>query len=179
MEIDEHKIEKKGEGNETNEAGAGDPTAELEQCKKEREEYLAGWQRAKADFINYKRDELKRFEELAKYANEALLKDLITVLDNFDLGIRILEKAGSAEKGVYMIRTNLEDVAKRYGLERVTIAPGSPYDPAIAEVITETESGEPPGTVLEEIAPAYRLHGKIIRPARVKVSRGEGTRNKE
>src|SRR3989338_6296064 len=69
---------------------------EFERCKKEKEEYLAGWQRAKADFINYKKEEAKRLETLAKYANAMLLEELITVLDNFDLAIQALGKMRGA-----------------------------------------------------------------------------------
>jgi hypothetical protein len=77
---------------------------ELEEIKKQRDEYLSGWQRAKADFINYKKEEMKHLEEVARYGNVDLIKDMISVLDNFDLGLRSLEKAGPVEKGVYLIK---------------------------------------------------------------------------
>src|SRR5437762_451380 len=90
---------------------------ELETIKKQRDEYLAGWQRAKADFINYKKEEMKHLEEVAQYGSKDLIKDLISVLDNFDLGLRALEKAGPVEKGIYLIRSQIEDILKRQGLE--------------------------------------------------------------
>ena len=65
----------------------------------QRDEYLAGWQRAKADFINYKKEEFAHLQEVAKYGSEDLIKDMISVMDNFDLGLRSLEKAGPVEKG--------------------------------------------------------------------------------
>jgi len=50
---------------------------ELAKCQKEKDEYLDGWKRAKADLINYKKDEAQRFENIVKFANESLIRDLI------------------------------------------------------------------------------------------------------
>src|SRR5271170_6911683 len=91
--------------------------AKLAEAEKQRDEYLAGWQRTKADFINFKKDEMKRMQDVARYGSEGLIKDLISVLDNFDLGLRTLEKAGPVEKGIYLIRSQIEDILKRRGLE--------------------------------------------------------------
>lgn len=146
---------------------------ELEKTAKQRDEYLAGWQRAKADFINYKKDEVKRLEEVARYANEDLILDLIGVLDNFDLGLRALEKAGPVEKGIYMIRTQVEDIMKQRGLKRIPIKTGEPFNPAVAESVSEVESEKPAGTIIEEIEPGYKLHERVVRPARVKISKGK------
>ena len=151
------------------------PTLEekLAECEKQRDEYLAGWQRARADFLNYKKDEIRRFEELARFSSEELLKQLIGVLDSFDLGLAALEKAGKAEKGIYMIRSQLQDILKQRGLERIPIKISEQFDPMIAEAIAEAESDQPAGTVIEEIEPGYRLYDKIVRPARVRISKGK------
>lgn len=139
-----------------------------------RDEYLAGWQRAKADFINYKKEEYRRLEELARYGSEELIRDLVTVLDNFDLGLRALEKGGPAEKGVYLIRTQLEDILKKRGVAKIALAPGDPFDPAVAEALAEVATdAQPPGAVVEVIEPGYRLHDKVLRPARVLVSKNK------
>jgi molecular chaperone GrpE len=145
--------------------------AEIEVLKKQRDEYLAGWQRAKADFINYKREEVERLERIAKYQMEDFIYDLITVMDNFDLGLAALEKQGPVEKGIYMIRTQLEDILKRRGLTRLPAKAGDMFDPAWAEAIAEAESESPPGSIVEVIEAGYRLHDKIIRPVRVKVAK--------
>ncbi len=143
----------------------------LAQAEKTKVEYLSGWQRAKADFINYKKDEMKRMEEIARYGSLDLIQELITILDNFDLGLRTLEKSGPVEKGIYMIRSQIEDILKKRGLEKIPIRSGDRFDPGTAEAIAEVESGEPPGTIIEEIEPGYRLYDKMVRPARVKVSK--------
>lgn len=143
----------------------------IETCEREREEYLNGWKRAKADFINYQKDEAKRFEEIIKFSNRDLIKDLIIVLDSFDLAMVVLEKIGKIEKGVYMIRSQLEDTLKKWGLERVAVSINQPFDPALQEALKEVESDKPPGTVVEEVERGYLLNGRLIRPAKVKVSK--------
>jgi len=144
---------------------------ELTKCQKERDEYLEGWKRAKADLINYKKDEAKRFEAVVKFANESIIRDLINVLDSFDLALVALEKEAKAEKGIYLIRAQLEDILKQNGLERIIVSVGQPFDPALQEAIATVESDKPSGTVVEEVEKGYLLNGKLIRPARVKVAK--------
>jgi molecular chaperone GrpE len=150
-----------------------DEKKKLEKCEIEKGEYLAGWQRAKADFINYKKDEIKRLEEFAKYSSEELIRELIGIMDNFDLGLAALEKSGPVEKGIYMIRNQIDDILKKRGLEKISIKPGEDFNPSLAEAMSETESKYPPGTIAEEIEPGYKIYEKIIRPARVKLSKGQ------
>jgi len=147
--------------------------SELEETKKQRDEYLAGWQRAKADFINYKKEEMAHLQEAVKYGSEDLIKDLVSVMDNFDLGLRVLEKAGPVEKGIYMIRSQIEDILKKRGLAKIETKKGDLFDPATMEAMTEIESDLPHGAVVEEIEPGYRLHEKVLRASRVIISKGK------
>lgn len=142
--------------------------SELEKIKKERDEYLNGWKRAKADLINYQKDESKRLEEIVKFAGVGVVKDLILVLDSFDLA---LAAAKDADKGFALVKTQLEDALKKQGLERIAVPVGLPFDPATQEAIASVESAESPGTVVEEVGSGYALHGRVIRPARVKIAR--------
>lgn len=144
----------------------------LQKLESEKNEYFSGWQRAKADYLNYKKEEAERLRDVARYTSEGFMRELVSILDSFDLGLRSLEKSGPVEKGVYMIRAQTEDVLKRHGLEKLDVSQGSKFDPALAEAIAEAESEKPPGTVIEVIEPGYRLHDKIIRPARVILSKG-------
>ena len=137
-------------------------SSELEEIKKQRDEYLAGWQRAKADFINYKKEEMAHLQEAVKYGNEDLIKDLVSVMDNFDLGLRVLEKTGPVEKGIYMIRSQIEDILKKRGLAKIEVKSGDMFDPAVMEAMTEIESDLPHSAVVEEIEPGYRLHEKVL-----------------
>ena len=144
---------------------------ELEQALKERDEYLEGWKRAKADFINYKNEETSRLDRIMKLSNEQLMRNCITVLDSFDLAIASLEEHSAVEKGIYLIRTQLEDVLKKYGLERVSVQPGDEFDPTRHEAIAVMESDKPQGTIVDEVEKGYMLAGKLVRPARVRVAR--------
>ena len=132
----------------------------------QRDEYLAGWQRSKADFINYKKEEMKKLEDVARYGSEDLIKDLISVMDNFDLALRTLEKTGPVEKGIYLIRTQIDDILKKRGLAKIDLKPGDMFDPAVAEALSEVDAEQPPGAIVQEIEPGYRLHEKVLRPAR-------------
>ncbi len=154
----------------------GTPASELEQCTKERDEYLNGWKRAKADLINYQKDESKRLETFAKFAALGLIEDFIPVLDSFDLALSVMEKNGTAEKGVYMIRAQFEDVLKKQGLERRPFSKGVPFDPNIHESVGEMESESPPGTLAEEVERGYMLQGRVVRPMRVKLAKPIGDR---
>jgi len=150
-----------------------DEPREQTEAEKQRDEYLAGWQRAKADFINYKKEEMTHLREVARYGSEDLIKDLISVLDNFDLGLRSLEKTGPVEKGVYLIRSQIEDILKKRGLEKIEMKAGDPFDPTTAEALSEVSSDQPPGTIVEEIEPGYRLHEKVLRAARVIIAKAK------
>lgn len=145
--------------------------AELLEAKKQAEEYLAGWQRTKADFVNYKREEASRLEEAARYSAERFMREMITVLDSFDLGLSALEKQGPVEKGIYMIRAQFEDVLKRNGLVKIQVVPGTEFDPALAEAIGEIESDLSPGTVADVIEPGYEFLNRVLRPARVRLAK--------
>jgi molecular chaperone GrpE len=155
------------------------PMDDSSKCRKERDEYLEGWKRAKADLINYKKDEGRRFETVVRFANETIVKDLISVLDSFDLALNALEREGKAEngsarltiKGMYLIKSQLEDILKQHGLERVIVSVGQQFDASLQEAIASVESDKPSGTVVEEVERGYMLNGKLIRPARVKVSK--------
>ena len=144
---------------------------ELSKHQKERDEYLDGWKRAKAELLNYKKDEARRFEAVLKFANESLVKELLTVLDSFDLAIASFEKDSKTQKGLFLIKSQLEDVLKRNGLEKIKAEIGQPFNPEFHEAIAKIESEQPADTIVEEIEAGYILNGKVIRPARIKIAK--------
>lgn len=146
--------------------------AALTECEKLRDEYLDGWKRAKADFENYRKEEQARAETLRAFANEIILGDLLHVLDSFDLGLATIAADDPARRGVELIQNQLEEVMRRHGVERVAVKPGDAFDPKRHEAVGEVNAGVPPGTVAEEVGAGYLLYGKLVRPARVKLSKG-------
>lgn len=145
----------------------------LSETEKTRDEYLAGWQRAKADFINYKNDERKHFDEAIKYGIEGMLRDIIGIVDNFDIMIKTLEKSEKLEKGIYLIKSQIEDLLERRGISKILVKKGDKFDPSIMEAISEIESSESPGLVVDEIETGYKLNDKILRASRVIVSKNK------
>ncbi len=149
------------------------PEDDLKKCQAQAEEYLSGWKRAKADLINHQKDEAKRFEEVIKFANKDFIKNLIVVLDSFDLALSAEAKAkeDATSKGIQIIRSQLADALHKNGLEQIQVKIGDGFDPARHEALMEVESESPPGTIVEEIEKGYALHGTVVRPARVKISK--------
>lgn len=143
----------------------------IEELEKQRDEYLDGWKRAKADLINYKKEENERFRNLAKFSNEILMRELIIILDSFNLANAGFKEGSSEKRGVELIKIQLEDILKKYGLEKISVSPGDSFDPMKHEAIAEVESEKPEGTVAEEMEKGYAIGGKVIRAVRVMVAK--------
>ncbi|MBI3636926.1 MAG: nucleotide exchange factor GrpE [Candidatus Rokubacteria bacterium] len=144
--------------------------AELKRQLDEKQDRLL---RAIAEADNIRRRAQRDKEEFARFANEALLRDIIPVLDNFDRALGAARDAGEASKvveGVELIHRELLRVLERAGVTRYS-ALGQRFDPnrheAAARVVSATE---PPDTVVGEIVPGYLLHGRVLRPAQVAVA---------
>ncbi|MEI6479260.1 MAG: nucleotide exchange factor GrpE [bacterium] len=147
---------------------------ELDRCSKEREEYLDGWRRAKADLINFKKEEAGRLAGFLKNGNENIIKDLITVLDSFELGIAATTEVNpEVMKGMILIKNQLEDALRRHGTEKLEVKKGEMFDPARHEAIGEMHSEYPDGSVVEEVEGGYLLYNKVIRASKVRLSKGE------
>ena len=134
---------------------------ELKSCRKEKIEYLAGWQRAKADFINRGKDDEKARGEFAKFASERVLREMLEVADS-------LELAGSADcKPSY---NQLIDILKKEGAEPIK-ASGEKFDPMYHEALEQVEVSEKEkdGVVLEELQRGYTIYDRVLRPSKVKV----------
>ena len=133
--------------------------AQEEPINKE-QEYLNGWKRERADFLNYKKDEMERIGSLVKYANEEIILNILPILDNL-----CLAESHIKDPGLSQIKKQLEDFLQKEGIE-VIKTKDQPFDPNFMEAIDG--DGE---TVSEELQRGYTLHGKLIRPAKVKVAK--------
>lgn len=145
---------------------------EAAETKKKAEDYLAGWQRAQADFINYKRRAEQEKEELSKFANAKLLLTLLPVIDDLERAFESVPaqfELGWVE-GFKMIERKLKASLEVQGLTPIE-AVGQPFDPNFHEAVREANGKE--GIVIQEIEKGYLLHGKLLRPAKVIVGKGE------
>jgi len=152
----------------------------LEECQKQKDEYLAGWQRARADFLNYKKEEIERIEEILKYADVGLILKILPILDNFEIAARqtfALQNKSSQEKenidkviqGFLQIKIQLEEFLKNQGVEKIKSV-GEKFDPNFMEVVETVEAkGKASGIVIEEIQKGYKINGRLLRPAKIKV----------
>lgn len=145
----------------------------IEEFDGEKQDFLNGWKRAKADYINYQKDEAKRLEEIIKFGNENLVKEILVLFDSF----RALERQTADEqllKGVLVIRSQLENILKKRGLENISVSLGEKFNPAFHESLAEVESDYPTDTIVEEVEGGWMLYDKVIKAAKVKVSKGKG-----
>jgi len=144
----------------------------LEECQKERDEYLAGWQRAKADFINHKREELERMQDLMKYAEEEMVLKVLTLVDDFELAEKNMppeEKERDSIKGFLQIKRRIQELLKNSLVEEIKSV-GEKFDPNFHEA-AELVEGKESGMIIEELQKGYLMSGKVIRPSKVKVSK--------
>lgn len=144
----------------------------LEECQKQKKEYLNGWKRVRADFLNYKKEEMERIGELIKYANEEFILKILPILDNFEIAEKKLPdnlKQDGNVRGILQIKNQILDFLKSQGVEEIKVA-GEKFDPNFHEVVEEVETKDKEsGIIVEEIKKGYTLHGKVMRSAKVKV----------
>lgn len=137
------------------------------------DEYLNGWKRAKADFINYKKRQEEAIVMFRKYAREDFIIELLPVLDYFNEAIKHMPENGNQLEwinGILAIKTRLEDFLKKYGIREIS-AVGEKFNPEFHEAVEVVESEKEQGTILEESRKGYILNEKIIRVAKVKVAK--------
>ncbi len=158
--------EKSGEQNQTPEAKLAGLEAEVRDLK---DKYL----RKYADFENYKKRMVKEREESTRYSNATLLLDIVTVIDDFERAIKSAQDGKDFKNfhtGISMIEKQLVNILeKKWGLERFA-AKGQPFDPERHEALMAEQSAEATAaTVVEDLQSGYLLHGRVLRPAKVKV----------
>jgi molecular chaperone GrpE len=169
---DEEKVEQ----GEVEQAEVEQPE-EIESVKKalaeeKSEKYLANWQRAQADLINYKRRSEQERAEVVNYANSTLILNMLPVLDDLEraLGNVPDELAESPWiDGIRHIYRKLQAVLDAQGVS-VIEAEGKDFDPNFHEAVMSVEGEE--GKVIEETQKGYKLRNRVIRPTKVKVGKG-------
>ena len=152
----------------------------LAEAKAKAEEYLAGWQRAQADFINYKRRTEQEKEEISRFANAILILNLLPILDDLERALTSipprLAKLSWVD-GIRLIERKLQAGLEAQGLSQIK-APGEPFDPNLHEAARLGKGKE--GIVIEELQKGYKLRDRVLRPSKVVVGNGEeGEEKKE
>jgi len=151
---------------------------ELAAARGEAGDNLAGWQRATADFQNYRRRTEQEREQLLGLANESLLRKVLSIVDDFDRAIEAmpseLAKLSWVE-GIAAIDRKLRSLLESEGVTPIEAA-GRPFDPREHEALTHEETTKAPDeTVIGEIQRGYRIRDRVLRPSLVSVAKNPGS----
>ncbi len=171
---------------ETGEGAENGPAAEevvspeaLDAEREKAEEYLARWQRAQADFINYKRRTEAERQEFNSFASANFARAVLPVLDDLERALDHVppEHADSDwVQGVRLVERKFKTVLEGQGVKPV-LALGMEFDPNYHEALRQEEGEE--GIVIGEIQKGYMLNDKLLRPAKVVVGKGKEADTKE
>ncbi len=152
--------------------------SELLQAQEEARMNLNGWQRAMADFENYKKRKEGENKELVEFAKEVTVAKLLPTLDSLEQALRHSPDSAAADfkekfnvwyKGIEGILNQLDKALAEMGVKKIE-ALGKKFDPHFHEAVREVP-GEEDGKVVEELQSGFELNGKVIRPATVVISR--------
>ncbi len=134
----------------------------LELAEKERDEYLNGWKRAKADLLNTKKDWEEQLAKISVYAAGDIIKKILPLMDALDEAKNI--------DGWQEIQKLGLDVLKKNGVEEIQ-ALGQEFNPEFHESVGMGEGAE--HQVIEVLQKGYILKGQVLRPAKVKIGLGQ------
>jgi molecular chaperone GrpE len=156
-------------------ADAASLEAELARLSAERDTYLDHLKRLQAEFENYRRRVQREAEQLRKLAAEDVVASLLPVIDNMYRACQAAERhdEGQVVEGVEKVTGQLVGLLGSQGLEELPTEPGDPFDPMLHEAVLAQPSDEfEEGAIIAVLDRGYRLHDKLLRPARVIVSNG-------
>ena len=142
---------------------------EIEQLKKEKNEYLAGWKRAKADLINYKKEESERQQKWGWVIRAEFASKILPALDSLDRA----EQSMKGDKGFVQIAKQLRKAFREQGIEEIK-AQGDQFNPELHEAVQEVQilaAGGKAGQVVEVVEKGYAIEGYVLRPAKVKITK--------
>ena len=145
----------------------------LTEEREKADKYLANWQRAEADFSNYKKRVEQEKNETTASANRGVIYSLLPVLDDLERAFASMPpKLADATwvDGIKLIYRKLQTTLESFGVTEVE-ALGKPFDPNIHEAVTHIEGEE--GIVINEIRKGYKLNDKLLRPSMVAVGNGK------
>ncbi|HEY3768506.1 MAG TPA: nucleotide exchange factor GrpE [Candidatus Angelobacter sp.] len=154
-------------------AAAGE--SEVQKLRSERDDLFDRLARLQAEFDNYRKRAAKERDEFRDFAVSDAVRVLLPVMDSFNLALKNASaKPEDLRKGVDLIYKQLQDVLQKLNVERIP-AQGEPFDPRVHEAIEMVETDAAPDHhVLEELQPGYRIKGRLLRPAMVRVAKKVG-----
>ena len=144
---------------------------QLVEAQEEAKTNLSGWQRAQADFENYKKREEGKQKDLVEFAKEVTVAKLLPTLDSLEQGLRHMPEGTDEawKKGILATLNQLDKALEEMGVRKIE-AVGKKFDPNFHEAIREV-AGEEDGTVVEELQTGYQINDKVVRPSQVVISK--------
>ncbi len=144
---------------------------ELERKTKENEELVEQLKRLQAEFDNYRKRVEKQKDELKDFILKDFIIKLLPILDSFEVALKHDKNNEEFRKGVELIYAQLHSYLKSLGLREIK-AKGK-FNPELHEVLLAEKSDKPENQIIEELQKGYTLNGKVIRTAKVKISKGD------
>lgn len=147
---------------------------DVEKLKAERDTLFERLARATAEFKNSQKRVQTEMDQRMQYANSALIKSLIPVIDNFERALAVdADKADARSilKGMQIVHDQWLNVLKQQEVKEIAPAPGTPFDPSRHEAIMQQDSTYKTPTVVQLLQKGYSLHDRTLRPAQVAVSK--------
>jgi molecular chaperone GrpE len=175
-----------GETETTGPVTADDPMkdleAQLEAKEQEAKENYDRLLRVSAEFENYKKRTSREFEEFRKFANQSLIKELLSVVDNLELAMNSTNGHQAIDQGLLqgleMTHREILKVFEKFNVKPIE-AKGQVFDPSFHEAVMQEETDEvDPNTVVSELQKGYLIHNRLLRPSMVVVARPRANRDK-
>lgn len=157
---------------------------QLEQAEQKAHENYDKLLRVSAEFDNYKKRTAREMQDVVKYANEKLIKELLTVVDNLERAIDSAsdryDESDPLIQGVHLTLSETLKILERHKVAPVTSL-GEPFDPNYHQAMMQEEAADhPPNTVVKELQKGYLIHDRLLRPALVAVSKaGSATKQND
>ncbi|OGZ43692.1 MAG: nucleotide exchange factor GrpE [Candidatus Ryanbacteria bacterium RIFCSPHIGHO2_01_FULL_45_22] len=142
----------------------------LAECRKEKNDYLLGWQRCKADAMNIKQQQETRSQHIIQFATEDLIQSLIPVLDTFDHALQGKDASDPYVQGFGRVQTQLLSILSHQGLTVISDT-GASFDVSRHEAVESVPVTQEKDNnkVIETVEHGYMLQAKVIKPAKVKI----------
>jgi molecular chaperone GrpE len=161
--------------------GCGQPAAsgEVEGLKQEAAQAKDQYLRMLADVENTRKRLAREKEEFARFAAETVVRAILPIMDSLDQALVAVDRRSDTDavvKGIHLIHRQLHGVLEKEGVARIPTV-GEPFDPHRHEAVAQVEAGDGVAdeTVVEEVQIGYTMHGRVIRPAFVKVAKKPAT----
>jgi molecular chaperone GrpE len=166
----------------TTEAAQSAPDDDIETLKKDLDEarakaneYLDGWQRARAEFANYKKRQEQQVGDLRAFATVDLVKRLLPIQDDFERAAKTLPEGISHMtwiEGVMLIHRKLQVILESEGVKAIEVKKGDLFNPTLHEAISHDDAdGVDSGQIIEELQKGYKIGERVIRPTLVRVAK--------